>query len=301
MRFVTEEEVEKNLEMKEVVDAVRDAFLDYSDGRAFFSPRDRLRSDGVLLNTMPAIQDSRHIAGLKTYIAGRNGASFVVLVFDTENNSLKGVVEANRLGQMRTGAVPAIATSMLLDKKVIDFSLIGTGYQAETQLEAMAFLFTLGSVRVYSRNTDHVREFVKRFSEKFSLDIKGSSSAEECIEGADVISTITNSKDPLFTSDHLPENFHLNLAGGNLPNRREVGKDVLSAAELVVVEDMQQALNESGEIIEFYEEGAGKIIELRDLFRDPGRYRGKERTVFKSMGVGLEDISTADALLNKLS
>lgn len=301
MKYVTEEEVIEHLDMHEVIDAVRDAFLDYADGRASFSPRDRLVAGGILLNTMPAIQERTGIAGLKTYIAGRKGAKFVVLVFDTGSFRIKGIVEANRLGQMRTGAVPAIATSLLVGKKEIDFALIGTGYQAETQLEAMKCLFKLKSVRVYSRNQEHVKAFAKRYSQKFSLNITEASSAEECISGADVISTITNSNEPLFTADPLGENFHINLAGGNLPQRREVGNDVLSEADLIVVEDMRQALNESGEIIGFYEQGAGRIIEFSDLIRDPSRYRGKSKTVFKSMGVGLEDIATANILLNKLS
>lgn len=300
MKYITEEQVLENLKMEEVIDAVRDAFTEYAEGRASFSPRDRLRSKGILLNTMPAVLDKSHIAGLKSYIAGRNGAKFVVIVFDTEKFELKGVVEANRLGQMRTGAVPAIVTSMLTDRKEIDFALLGTGYQAETQLEAMAALFKLRSVRVFSRNPDHVREFASRFSEKFSLDIQGVHSAEECVRNAEVISTITDSSEPLFGPGPLGENFHINLAGGNLPARKEVGNDVLDKAELVVVEDMRQALNESGEIIDFYEQGAGRIIELSDLMREPAKYSGFKRTVFKSMGVGLEDIATADILLNRL-
>lgn len=301
MRYVTEKEVLENLEMKEVIDAVRDAFIDYADGRAAFSPRDRLLSGGVLLNTMPAIQERKHIAGLKSYIAGKSGANFVVLVFDTESFELKGVVEANRLGQLRTGAVPAIATSLLLGEKEIDFSLIGTGFQAETQLEAMKCMYSLKSVRVYSRNPGHVKAFVTKYSEKFDLDITGAESAEDCVAGADVISTITNSNTPLFTSAPLGEHFHINLAGGNLPNRKEVGNDVLALADLIVVEDMRQALNESGEVIDFYEQGAGKIIEFSELIREPSLFKDKKRTVFKSMGVGLEDIATADLLLKKLS
>ncbi len=300
MKYVTEEEVLENLSMDEVIDSVRDAFLDFADGRAAFSPRDRLLSGGVLLNTMPAVIDRKHIAGMKAYIAGHGGAKFVVLVFDTENFKLKGIVEANRLGQLRTGAVPAIATAMLLGKKEINYGLIGTGFQAETQLEAMKNLFDLKSVSVYSKNPDHVKEFASRYSEKFSIDISGATSAEECVRDADVISTITDSRQPLFSAGPLGDSFHINLAGGNLPNRKEVGNEVLDEAELVVVEDMRQALNESGEIIDFYEQGAGRIIEFAELVRDPSRYRGRKKTVFKSMGVGLEDIAVADILLERL-
>lgn len=300
MNYITEEEVVRNLKMEKVIDAVREAFLEYAEGRASFSPRDRLHSKGILLNTMPAVIDKSRIAGLKTYIAGRNGAKFVVIVFDTETFELKGVVDANRLGQMRTGAVPAIATDLLLNRKEIDFALIGTGFQAETQLEAMASLFALNSVSVYSRNPDHVKKFVSSNSSRYPFEINGVNSVEECITNADVISTITDSREPLFGPGPLGESFHINLAGGNLPERKEIGNDVLELADLVVVEDIRQALNESGEIIDFYEQGAGKIIELSDLMREPSRYSGFRKTVFKSMGVGLEDIATANILLNKI-
>lgn len=297
MRYITEEEVRRNLHMPDVISAVRSAFESYSRGDAAFSPRDRLFSDGIVFNTMPAILGSEHIAGMKAYIAGRHGANFIVMVFDTASYELKAVVEANRLGQMRTGALPAIATSMLLEKKDIDFALIGTGYQAETQLEAMNELFNLRAVRVFSRNMKHVEDFSATYSERFSLDIKGVSSARECVSGADVITTITNSKEPLFSADWLGDSFHINLVGGNLPDRREVGNDVLSKADLVVVEDLKQSLIESGEIIGFYDNGSSKIIEFSSMFSDPGLFSGKKKTVFKTMGVGLEDIAVANLLL----
>lgn len=301
MKYVTEKEVLDSLSMPEVIDGLKFAFIEHSAGRATFSSRNRIVSGGVMLNTMPAILDKRHIAGLKTYMVNRKGARFVVLVFDTENNELKGIVEANRLGQMRTGALPALATSLIIGRKAINFSLFGTGYQAETQLEAMKTLFELKNTKVYSRNPDHIREFVKRFSDKFSIDIQGASSPTDCLEGSDVINTVTDSKEPLFEASDLGESYHINLVGGNLPNRREIGSDILSNADAVIVEDLKQALIESGEIIDYYNTGKDKISEFSELIVDPKRFSGMKRTVFKTMGVGLEDIITADILLEKLS
>lgn len=300
MKYVTEAEVHDSLSMPDVIYALRKAFTEYSMGRASFSPRNRIFSGGIVLNTMPAVIDTDHIAGMKTYVAGKSGAKFVIILFDTENYTLKGVVEANRLGQMRTGALPALATSLLLDRKEIDFALIGTGYQAETQLEAMNVMFSLRSVRVYSRNPDHVKRFAAKYSEKFDLDVRAAGSPSECVKNADVINTITNSKEPLFKAESLGRSFHINLAGGNLPDRHEVGSDVLSLADLVVVEDLRQSLIESGEIIEYYDNGSSKIFEFSSVIADPFKFRGKEKTVFKTMGVGLEDIAVANLLVENM-
>ncbi|MDS0257016.1 ornithine cyclodeaminase [Thermoplasmatales archaeon AK] len=288
MIYITEKEVEENL-------------TDFGKGKALASARDRLILDGVVYNTMPAIWSSKHIAGMKTYIAGKEGAHFVVMVFDTRNNDLLAVIEANRLGQVRTGALPAMVSGMLLKDRKQRVALLGSGFQAETQLHGLLTVFEPEWIRVFSRNYDHAASFAERMTKKFGQEIVASRTVSETLSGASLISSITDSKDPIFTAKHLGERYHVNLCGANLPVRREASDDVLYTSDLVIVEHLEQALRESAEIIGLRQLHPRKeIVELKDfvLMVKDQQYG---RTVFKSMGIGLEDLAAAYLVLKNLS
>ncbi len=287
MKFITEKDVENNLRMKELMDILEDAFVEYGEGRADASPRDRLFTGSAFLNTMPAYIDKYGIAGLKTYVAGVNGAKFVVMFSLTEDPENFFVVEANRLGQMRTGALPGMVSRKLLKdhKSDVKFLLIGSGYQAETQLESMKIALDLDEAAVYSRTTAHAEEFAKKMREKISMDIRVENSREN-FRNYNVINSVTNAKDPVITEKNAPEYYHMNLIGANLLNRREVSSDVMRSSDLVIVEHMGQAMLESAEIQDV--NGSEKLMELKDFIRE-GPIQSR-RSVFKTMGIGLEDI-----------
>jgi alanine dehydrogenase len=168
MKFITEKDVENNLRMKELMDILEDAFIEYGEGRAGASPRDRLFTGSAFLNTMPAYIDKYGIAGLKSYVAGANGSKFVVMFYLTEDPENFFVLEANRLGQMRTGALPGMVSRRLLKDRKADskFLLVGSGYQAETQLEAMKIALELKEAAVYSRSTSHAESFAEKMGKK---------------------------------------------------------------------------------------------------------------------------------------
>ncbi|BAB59980.1 ornithine cyclodeaminase [Thermoplasma volcanium GSS1] len=298
MYYVTEDDVDKNFDMKAAINAVREAFEEYGKGRAYSSTRVRTFSQDGVLNTMPAAMEKYHISGLKSYYATRNGAKFVVVLFDTAADELLAIIEANRLGQIRTGAVTAYATS-ILHKNVEIFAIIGSGFQAETQLEGMLKVANPTEIRVYSRNQEHARNFSERSSKKFGVSIRAVESAEAALIGADTITTITNSNVPIVYRKYLGDEYHINLAGSNYINRREAESAVLSDANIVVTEHLEQSLIESVEISEYVKLG-GKPIELKDVAVDPTRYSKFHRTVFKSMGIGLEDIISGYAVLKNM-
>ncbi len=298
MYYINEEEVRSNLTMKDTIDAIREAFEEYRAGRASSNTRVRTFSEGSVLNTMPASMEKYHILGHKTYSASRNGARFVVTLFDSRNNDLIAIVEANRLGQMRTGAVTAYATS-ILHPHVENFTIIGSGFQAETQLEGMITVSHPQSIRVYSRNYDHAKDFASRMSKQFGVDIRPVDNAEAALSDADTVSSITNSTSPVILRKYLGDEYHVNLAGSNYMNRREAEYEVLHDADLVVTEHYDQSMVESAEISEYVKFG-GKPVELREIAGRYGEFSGLRRTVFKSMGIGLEDIATAYRVLRNL-
>lgn len=301
MLYITEEEVESTLTVKDLIPVMNDAFVRLGKGSASVSVRNRIHLGGSVLSTMPAAMEKPGIAGLKAYIAGRKGSNFVVILFDTDEMKLKAVVEANKLGQLRTGAVPAMVSREIVRKNRIVFSLIGSGYQAESQLEGIAAVFNLEEARVYSKHPEHARKFAERFSDRYEFPIRVYGSAGECVNGADIITCVTNSDVPIFGAGDLSDEFHINLVGGNIPSRREVTDDVLDMADLIVVENREQAMIESGEIISLGDRGSLKMVEIKDLFLRPEIKDGKKRTVLKTMGIGLEDIAAANYLLQKIS
>lgn len=300
MYYITEEDVRKNLGMKETIEAMEIAFIEYGNERAATSPRDRLIIGGIVYNTMPGVIEKYHLAGLKTYIASKNGARFVVAVFDTRSMDLVAVIEANRLGQVRTGALPAMVTSRIVKDRNPDICIVGSGFQAETQLEALLAIYDPENVYVFSRNFGNAASFAERMSRMHEIHVTPVRSVAEGTAKARIINTITNSNEAIFSRKDLGHEFHLNLCGGNLPNRREAAEDVFTQSELIIAENLDQALKESGEIIGFHENyPERKIMELKDFVVAPkGDYR---RSVFKSMGIGLEDVAAAYVVLKNMS
>ena len=300
MYYITEEEVNRHLRMEEVVDVLEDAFVHYGNGKAMASARDRLILDGTVYNSMPAIDTELGIAGMKAYIAGKTGARFVVLIFNQKDNDLIAVIEADRLGQMRTGALPAMASRLLVKGKKHTLTVIGSGFQAETQLHGMLTQFDLDVVKVYSRNFSHARKFATEMEKKFGIEIKAEETAKAALKDSTLINSITNSNEAIFSRAVLGDEYHVNLCGGNLPMRQEAADDVLSMSDLVVTEHLDQSLRESGEIIHFVKDHGGKPVELKDAAINREKYHGRKKTVFKTMGIGLEDIATGYLLLKNM-
>ena len=302
MHYITEQDVEKNLGIKETVDILEEAFESFSSGTSFYRPRERIIFEGSVFNTMPGVFQHRNLAGLKTYFANKNGARFVVIIFDTNKSELLAVIEADRLGQIRTGALPAMVTRRMLRKKNQGFCVIGSGYQAETQLEAMASVFDLDSISVYSRTFSNARKFAERMQQKTGLEIKAYENVSQALKDATIVNTITDSNNSIFGRKDLGDEYHVNLCGGNIPSRREADEDIFLDSDLIVIEDMEQAMKESGEIISLMKNHPEKkTVELGDFMKlERNSLNEKKRTVFKTMGIGLEDVAAGYVLMKNM-
>jgi len=288
--YVTEEDVKSNLKMGECIEELRKAFKSYGNGASDAHPRDRIMNNNSMLNTMPGVYGDRHLAGLKTYYAGPSGIHFVVVIFNTEKPEDLYILEANTLGQVRTGALAAMATSEVVKEKSINFTIIGSGYQAESQFLAMKEIFNLKHAHVYSKNPSHS----KAFADKFGIE---SVDSLDVLKESDVITSITNSNSPIFNYSQLPERYHINLAGSNFPIRREAAPDVLDNSDVVIVENLEQGMKESAEIMGVQKKE--KIVELKDYMINKGKYPGN-KTIFKSMGIGLEDVAAGYVILKNM-
>jgi alanine dehydrogenase len=282
----TEADVKRTLSMPAAIECLRAAFEAYGKGLAQNQPRRRLvLPTGSVLHSMAAAYG--HYYGTKVYSTNvKHGAYFTFLLYDAETGCPLAQFEANHLGQIRTGAASGLATDMLAAKKQIDLGIIGSGFQAQTQLEAVRAVRPTGRVKVWSRS--------KESRERFALETgtEAAESAADACAGADVIITATYSKDPVIPAEAVPHDALILAMGVNIANRREVPQEIVTRAR-IVVDDIEQCKIEAGDLLL-----AGidwtNVVTLGELVSKDTKAGLEDRlTVFKSVGIALEDVAVA--------
>ena len=304
--FLTEREVADLLPMAECIEALDQAFAHAGAGKTEIKPRSRIRMPGGFFHFMAAADAEHGVFGYKAYpsFAGSGGAKMMVMLFDFETGQQLACMEAGRLGQIRTGAATGLATQYMARKEAVTVGVIGTGLQARTQLEAVAAVRGLKQAKVYSRRQDRREEFARQTSERLNLEVTPVESAQDCVTGADVVVVITNARDPVLEGEWLAPGVHVNAAGGNHWMRREIDEATVTQADLIVVDDLDQAKLECGDLM--WPEARGSFRwdmahELQEVVA--GRVQGRPSedaiTLFESMGVALEDIAAAQLVYRK--
>jgi alanine dehydrogenase len=238
--------------------------------------------------------------GLKAYsVNAKTGAHFEVLLYRSSDGMPLATLEANHLGQIRTGAASGVATKHLAREDASIAGIIGSGFQAETQLAAIATVRKLRDVRVWSRKPERRKQFAERCAAKFGLHVRAVDTARECVEGAHIIATATSSKEPVLDADWIAPGTHVNGAGSNWAERRELPAElVFDKAAIVTVDSVEVAKLESGDLLIPLRDKSRDTfpgVELADVIagRIPGRVSGDQITVFKSNGLAVEDIAVA--------
>lgn len=300
--YLTEAQVNSLLTMRMAIDALEDAFKARANGDAFNTPRRRLPTSSGVYNFMSASWKSHNLVGHKSYAGGRPGIQFHVMLYDTLTNELAAVIEANRMGQVRTGAASGVATRyMAPDAGSVKVGIIGSGYQAETQLEAVAHVRNVASATVYSRSPENRERYAVRMSERLGFEVRPVESNEEAA-AADVICTITSSVDPVLKGDWVRPGTHINAAGNNSWMKRELDTQAVASADVVAVDDIDQAKTECGELMHAAEIGRfswDKAIPIHDIVsaNSLGRTSDCDITLFESQGIALEDIAVCERIV----
>lgn len=297
--YLSENDVLTCLPMSKAIDLVENAFHQIADGSAVNQPRRRvILPTGSVLHYMAA--GTPKYFGLKAYsVNAKTGAHFEVLLYRSADGLPLATLEANRLGQIRTGAASGVATKYLAREDASVAAIIGSGFQAETQLEAVANVRKLREVRVWSRKRERREAFAQHCAEKFKLNVKAAETARECVEGADIVSTATSSKEPVLESGWIAPGTHVNGAGSNWAERRELPAElVFERTAIVAVDSVEVAKIESGDLLIPLREGRHKEfpgVELSEIVagKRPGRTSADQITVFKSNGLAVEDIAVA--------
>ena len=299
--FLSEKDVIRLLPVRECIDVLKKAFSYFAQGQAENKPRSRVRPPNGLLHFMAAAPIGPGLSGFgyKAYTTFPGGGTkFLVMLYHSDTGELLSVMEAGAHGQIRTGAASGLATRYMARQDASTLGVIGTGYQASTQLEAVCAVRDIKRVRAFSRSAEKREAFASRMTEALSVEVVPAGSPEGCIQGADIAVTITGSRDPVLKGEWLEPGCHLNAAGSNHWMRREIDDDVVRRSDLIVIDDLDQAKIECGDLMWPAERGVFRwsmAHELKDVVsgRIGGRPDDTSITLFESQGVALEDVAAA--------
>lgn len=296
--FLNEADVRQLLTMPLTLEAVEEAHKELSLARAIDIPRQRTRLPQTALHILQGALPGRDAIGYKAYTSNRSGNRFLVHVFSASTGVLRVVLESDYLGMMRTGAASGVATKWLARPDAEVLGVFGAGWQAEGNIEAVAAVRKLRKVKVFARNAERLAAFCVKMSDRLDLDVVPAASPEETVRGSDIVSTITTAATPLFDAAWLSPGTHINAAGSNSVIRREVGEDVLKGCRPIVVDSVDTALKEAGDLLPLFEKGRlaeRQLVELGDVIlgRHPGRGKPEDITLFESQGMAIQDIAVA--------
>jgi len=295
--FLRESDVSRLLHIDDVIAAVEGAFREHGEGRAINRPRQRTITDRAALHVMSGGVPASGVMGLKAYSSARSGARFLAMLYSTESGELLAVIEANRLGQLRTGAASAVATRALARPEAGSVGLIGTGWQARSQLRAVSRVRPIALVKCYSRTASRAEAFAAEMVRELGMEVAPVESAQEAVEDMDIIITITTAREPVLLGSWLRPGVHINAAGCNAGQRRELDGEAVRRCTIIAVDDLAQARVECGDLIQA--EAAGvpvwdRAVDLGAILagRSPGRTAAADITLFESQGIAIEDVVT---------
>jgi alanine dehydrogenase len=284
----TEDDVKRLLPMEAAIEQLRTAFAALASGQAQNQARRRLAlPTGAMLHSLAGAFGNYF--GTKVYSTHpEHGAHFTVLLYNATTGKPLAQFEANHLGQIRTGAASGLAIDLLAPARALKVGILGSGFQAQTQLAALRSVRRASQVRVWSRKQESRQAFAQREG------AEATETAAEAVEDADVVITATSGKDPLFELSDVQRGALIAAMGSNLPNRRELPAELVREA-FVVADDKAQSRIEAGDLLMALDEsGWNDVVELKTLVKSgiPQERNGRT-TVFKSVGLGLEDIAVA--------
>lgn len=304
MLYLTEEEVDGLLTMPDALKAVEEALGALGRGEAVNRPRQRVRLPKAMLHVMAAGWPARGYYGFKDYSTTKGQSRFWFHLFDGESGNVVAIMQANRLGQRRTGAASGVATKHLARKDASIVGLVGTGWQAESQLEAVCAVRPVREIRCFGRDAERREEFTSRMAARLKVDVRAAASAEKAVRDADIVIAATTAREPVIRGEWLAPGVHVNAIGANRSQARELDDEVIRKSELIVTDSVEQAQMESGDLAEPVAHGLlswDRVHELGDVVagKIAGRARDGQATLFKSLGIAIEDVAVGSLVYER--
>lgn len=302
-------QIEELLSIEACIKVMAEALIALAKGQVYQPLRMVVRPPDAagLMGLMPAYMSGDHAAyALKAVcvfpqnsINGKDAHQGSVMLFSAETGEMLALMNASAITAIRTAAVSAVATQLLAKQDAGDLAIIGSGTQAVSHLAAMAVARPIKRVRVASRKLKNARNFADKMAEQYDFPIEAVKSVEAAVKNADLIVTVTTAAEPILQHDWIAPGAHLNVVGSSIPTTREVDTATMAASSLFV-DRRESTLNESGDYLFAAKDGAIKPdhikAELGELLtgEKQGRISADEITLFKSLGLAVEDLASAE-------
>ena len=300
--YLREADVEQLLDMPTTLEVVEEAFRQLAAGQSHNVPRHRARGKGIVLHSMSASADYLGLVGWKQYTTTSSGAKFLVGLYEQSTGSLAALIEADRLGQLRTGAATGIAARLLANPDADAVGLFGSGWQAEGQLAAVAATCLVKRVSVYSRDADRRRSFAAKMAEQLGLEVVPVAEPRQAVDSLPIVITATTSRAPVFNGEWLSAGTLVCAVGGNWKQKAEIDATTVSRSALVVCDSVECCEHEAGDFNEAIAAGQFSWESARDLAdavagKTAGRSSPDDIIVFKSVGMAIEDVAVGAKLV----
>lgn len=293
---------------------MREALIKLASGSAYQPLRTIIRPPGAagVMGLMPSYVSGENAAyGLKAICVfpgnpalGKDAHQGAVLLFSAETGELQAMMNASAITAIRTAAVSGVATDVLAREDACNLAIIGAGVQARSHLAAMSEVRSINRCRIASRNIEHARQLAEEMRRSFSFPLEPVESVEEALLGADIIVAATTAKEPVIHRQSISPGVHLNVVGSSTPNAREVDTATMAGCSLFV-DRRESTINEAGDYLFAAREGAIGPDHIRAELGEvltgdkPGRTSPEEITLFKSLGLAVEDLACAEYLYRK--
>ena len=315
MLFLKKEDIIKSFSMREAIDADKKALSLYSTGKASVPLRTNIdvpKSNGQSLYMPAYVEGGEGALGVKIVSVypeniKKNLPSVpaTMIVLDPETGMVSACLDGTYLTQLRTGAVQGAATELLAREDAKIGALIGTGGQAQSQLEAMLTVRKLEEVRIFDIDFERASQFAEKMMQQFSVTMRPTTTSQECVEGADIITSVTTSKRATFSAEWVKKGAHINGVGAYTPEMCEIPREIIKAADVVIFDTMDGVLKEAGDFISPLQDGYIQRDsyhgELGQLINEEliGRTSGEQITIFKTVGSAVLDVVVATEIVKK--
>ena len=295
--FITDKEISQLLTMDNMIPAIETMFVQQSKNQASNLPREHIRGLESELAVMGGSLDYLNVFGVKTYTFSKMGYSFHILLYSAINGKLLAFIEANRLGQLRTGATTAVAVKHLTRNPSAKIGMIGTGFQAMTQLEAVSKVQEIQQVKVYSRNLENRLAFAHRASKALSLPVVAVHNYKTAVTDSDILISIASNTEPIIPGQHLHPEALIIAAGPAKSGIQELDEFALKSVSQFAVDSLPQAGYEAGDINFAIDKGFltwSQVTELQTIISGKETWKTMNGISYiKLMGTGLADIAAS--------
>jgi ornithine cyclodeaminase len=302
-RWISEAEVAAVLDLRAAIAGIEAGLVAEASGAAENMPKTHVQwGDGNSLHAIGGAFTVSGIVGTKTWAHTAQGATPLLILFDADSGALRAVIEAFALGQLRTGAVSAVATRWLAAETADELAIIGSGRQALAQVAAVAAVRRLHVVRVFSPTAAHREAFAERVRDELGLAARAAASVAEAVDGAPIVTLATRARQPFLHAAMLAHGAHVNAIGAITPERVEFSGDVFARCDSVAVDSVPAVQGLSREFRDHYGSRGdwGAVMPLSQIVAGAARRKAAtDLTLCKAMGVGLSDVAVGIELMSR--